>query len=204
MASNVASEGTAAAENKIGELRRDPFAMLPFCGYNMGDYFGHWLNDGRARPTPPSCRASTSSTGSARTSTASSSGRAIGENSRVLKWIVERLDGKAEAVDTPIGRLPARAPGRLGPGPDRRSSSTCCSTVDPTSGREEAALIPGLLRTFRRPPAAGAVGRAPGPVATPERPAGRARPPATPPPPPRNRARRLFRSSIVTDVAARG
>ena len=97
LASNVASEGTAAAENKVGELRRDPFAMLPFCGYNMGDYFGHWLTIGAQGRRRPSCRGSTTSTGSARTSDGKFVWPGFGENSRVLKWIVERLDGKAEA-----------------------------------------------------------------------------------------------------------
>ena len=108
LASNVASEGTAAAENKVGELRRDPFAMLPFCGYNMGDYFGHWLDDGREGRRRPSCRGSTTSTGSARTRSGKFVWPGFGENSRVLKWIVERLDGKAEARET-ADRPPADA-----------------------------------------------------------------------------------------------
>ncbi len=107
LASNVASEGTAAAENKVGELRRDPFAMLPFCGYNMGDYFGHWLRvggDADAEKLPRIYWVNWFRKDSA--------GRYVwpgfGENSRVLKWISERLDGTADAQETPIGRLPTR------------------------------------------------------------------------------------------------
>jgi len=105
LASNVASEGTAAAENKVGELRRDPFAMLPFCGYNMGDYFGHWLKMGRQADASKLPRIYY-----VNWFRKDSDGKFIwpgfGDNSRVLKWIVERLEGKAAAAETPIGNVP--------------------------------------------------------------------------------------------------
>ena len=108
LASNVASEGTAAAENKVGELRRDPFAMLPFCGYHMGDYFAHWLRLAKGRDPAKLPRLYF-----VNWFRKDEHGRFIwpgfGENSRVLKWIVARLEGKAEAKDTPIGRLPTRS-----------------------------------------------------------------------------------------------
>jgi len=107
LASNVASEGTAAAENKVGELRRDPFAMLPFCGYNMGDYFAHWLNVGeRADANLPKIFF-------VNWFRKDEDGKFIwpgfGDNARVLKWVCERLDGQAEAAETPIGRVPTKA-----------------------------------------------------------------------------------------------
>jgi phosphoenolpyruvate carboxykinase (GTP) len=105
MASNIASEGTAAAENAIGELRRDPFAMLPFCGYNMADYFAHWLKIGK---TP---NAKLPKIFVVNWFRKDQRGKFVwpgyGDNSRVLAWIVDRLEGKVEARDTPIGRLPA-------------------------------------------------------------------------------------------------
>lgn len=106
LASNVASEGTAAAENKIGELRRDPFAMLPFCGYNMGDYFGHWLSMAERTSAEKLPRIYF-----VNWFRKDAQGRYVwpgyGDNSRVLKWIVDRLEGRGAAVDTAIGRLPA-------------------------------------------------------------------------------------------------
>jgi len=104
LGSTAASETTAANIGSVGNLRRDPFAMLPFCGYNMGDYFKHWLDMGDKigdkaprifyvnwfRKSPE--------------------GKwlwpGFGENSRVLKWMCDRVDGKIDAIDTPIGKMP--------------------------------------------------------------------------------------------------
>jgi phosphoenolpyruvate carboxykinase (GTP) len=105
MGATMSSEKTAAAEGTVGELRRDPFAMLPFCGYNMADYWGHWLKIGSF--TSPEKLPRIYSVNWFRRG---ADGRFIwpgfGDNSRVLEWIIRRIEGRADAVDTPIGRLP--------------------------------------------------------------------------------------------------
>ena len=110
MGATMSSEKTAAAEGTVGELRRDPFAMLPFCGYNMADYWGHWLKIGSF--TDPEKLPRIYAVNWFRRD---ADGRFIwpgfGHNSRVLDWIVRRVSGRAEAVDSPIGRHPA--PGEL-------------------------------------------------------------------------------------------
>jgi phosphoenolpyruvate carboxykinase (GTP) len=106
MGSTVSSEQTAAAEGSVGELRRDPFAMLPFCGYNMADYWAHWLKIGDF--TTPEKLPRVYQVNWFRKD---ASGRYIwpgfGDNSRVLDWIVRRVSGDAEAIETPLGRIPA-------------------------------------------------------------------------------------------------
>ena len=105
LGSIMSSEKTAAAAGTVGELRFDPFAMLPFCGYNMGDYFAHWLEIGQA--TDASNLPKLFWVNWFRKS---DDGQFLwpgfGDNSRVLKWVVERLEGTAAAVDTAIGRVP--------------------------------------------------------------------------------------------------
>ncbi|WP_203234515.1 phosphoenolpyruvate carboxykinase (GTP) [Sphingomonas solaris] len=107
LAANIASEGTAAAENAVGALRRDPFAMLPFCGYDMADYFTHWLRIGASASSDAGVLPRIFLVNWFRKGP---DGKFLwpgfGENVRVLKWIVERCEGTADAVDSPIGRLP--------------------------------------------------------------------------------------------------
>nr|WP_309064767.1 phosphoenolpyruvate carboxykinase (GTP) [Microbacterium sp.] len=105
LGSTISSERTAAAEGKLGELRRDPFAMLPFCGYNMGDYFAHWLKVGRTLRfdrAPRIFQVNWFRRGE--------DGRFLwpgfGDNARVIDWIIRRISGEVDAVDSPIGRLP--------------------------------------------------------------------------------------------------
>jgi phosphoenolpyruvate carboxykinase (GTP) len=104
LGSIMASEQTAAATGKVGELRRDPMAMLPFCGYHMGDYFAHWLRIGaQGGDTMPRIFF-------VNWFRKGADGKFLwpgyGDNSRVLAWIFARCDGEAPAVDTQIGRLP--------------------------------------------------------------------------------------------------
>jgi len=109
MGATISSEQTAAAEGTVGTLRRDPFAMLPFCGYHMADYWAHWLDVGeavrRAGAQPPAVF-------QVNWFRKDSEGRYIwpgfGDNIRVLAWILARLEGEVGAEETPLGLLPSR------------------------------------------------------------------------------------------------
>ncbi|MEV1167164.1 phosphoenolpyruvate carboxykinase (GTP) [Nonomuraea sp. NPDC049784] len=144
LGANVASEKTAAAEGKVGELRYDPFAMLPFCGYNMGDYFDHWLDIGRRKG------AKLPRIYYVNWFRKDADGKFIwpgfGENSRVLKWIVDRLNGEAKAVPTAIGLLPADLDTE-GLDLSEEDLHTLLS-VDKDVWREEASLVPAHFDKF--------------------------------------------------------
>jgi phosphoenolpyruvate carboxykinase (GTP) len=149
LGANVASEKTAAAEGTVGQLRHDPFAMLPFCGYNMGDYFGYWLSLGRTHG-----QAKLPKIFYVNWFRKDAEGRFVwpgfGENIRVLKWIIQRLSGEAAATWTPVGYLPA--PGSLDlDGLDISwADLALLLTVDAEAWKLEAEHIPEHFQTFHR------------------------------------------------------
>ena len=111
MGATLSSETTAAATGAVGVVRRDPMAMLPFIGYNAGDYFNHWItvgkdNDAAKLPRIFYVNWFRRAVDDADGGYGDFLWPGFGENSRVLKWIVERIDGQAEAVETPIGHVP--------------------------------------------------------------------------------------------------
>jgi phosphoenolpyruvate carboxykinase (GTP) len=103
LGSSMGTETTAAATHQVGTIRRDPMAMIPFCGYNMGDYFGHWLGMKERLPNPPKIF-------TVNWFRVDDEGRFIwpgfGDNIRVLKWIIDRVNNRVNAKETPIGLVP--------------------------------------------------------------------------------------------------
>jgi len=154
LGSACASETTAAAIHAAGVLRRDPFAMLPFCGYHMGDYFAHWLSFASRTERRKLPRVFF-----VNWFRRSADGRwlwpGFGENSRVLKWICERVEGTARAVETPIGWLPPPAALDLN-GLDVSGADLAeLLAVDVAGWKQEAAAVADSYRKFgERLPAA--------------------------------------------------
>ena len=153
MGATISSEKTAAADGIVGELRRDPFAMLPFCGYNRADYWGHWLKVGKELGTnaPAIFQVNWFRKGP--------DGGFIwpgfGENSRVLEWMIRRIEGTADAVDTPIGLLPAEGSLNLDGLDLSKESVDQLFAIDQTSWLAECDLTEEYFDKFgdRVPPA---------------------------------------------------
>src|SRR5690606_999020 len=142
----ISSEKTAAQEGTVGELRRDPFAMLPFCGYNMADYWGHWLRMGETlgEHAPKIFQVNWFRKGD--------DGRYLwpgfGENSRVIDWVIRRVDGDVEGRRTPIGIVPAENELNLDGIEVPAADLEELFEIDPASWLEEADLTEEFFARF--------------------------------------------------------
>ncbi|MCL6481548.1 MAG: phosphoenolpyruvate carboxykinase (GTP) [Firmicutes bacterium] len=148
----MASETTAAATGAVGITRRDPMAMLPFCGYNMADYFAHWLAIGQRITHPPRIF-------HVNWFRRGADGKFLwpgfGENARVLKWIIERVRGNGRAIETPIGYVPTHDALTLDGLPISRATLEELLRVDPTDWASELDDIQKFFKRFgNRLPAA--------------------------------------------------
>jgi phosphoenolpyruvate carboxykinase (GTP) len=155
LGSIMASETTAAAAGAVGNLRRDPFAMLPFCGYNMADYFAHWLRIGASAADASTLPRLYYVNWFRKDADGKFLWPGYGENSRVLQWIFERTAGRGDAVATPIGNVPA--PGAIDTGGLDVSKEDMQELlrVDAAEWRAEVPLIRAFYQSFAEhlPPA---------------------------------------------------
>lgn len=145
---SVSSEMTAAAKGEVGKLRHDPFAMLPFCGYNMGDYFGHWLkmgsDSGSNRKMPRIFHVNWFR----KDASGAFLWPGFGDNSRVLKWIFERTDNAASARTTPIGHVPTEESLDLSGITVSKEALRQLFEVDPSAWKKEAQELQSWLSRF--------------------------------------------------------
>ncbi len=151
LGATLSSETTAAAAGKVGVVRRDPMAMLPFIGYNGGDYFAHWIAMGKGAGAGAGDSEKLPKIFYVNWFRRGDDGRFLwpgfGENSRVLKWIVERIEGRASAVETPIGTVPtADALDVDGLGMTRQQVEKVLA-VDPAEWRDE---VPQIQEWFEK------------------------------------------------------
>jgi phosphoenolpyruvate carboxykinase (GTP) len=146
LGATLASETTAAATGAVGVVRRDPMAMLPFCGYDMGEYFGHWLKMHDRISRPPKLAM-------VNWFRKRADGKFLwpgfGENLRVVKWVLDRVEGKIGATQTPVGLLPMPDDFDL-EGLDDRAAALAALAVDLDEWRSEVGLQDELFQKLSR------------------------------------------------------
>jgi len=148
MGATISSERTAAAEGTIGELRRDPFAMMPFCGYNMADYWSHWLSMGNSLRSSGMMPRIFQVNWFRKDDDGNYLWPGFGENSRVLAWMLDRVAGRVSAIDGPLGLVP-REDGITRAGLDMPEAIwEQLFAVDPESWLDEVASVAEFFASY--------------------------------------------------------